>query len=102
MPKTVCIEYDKHRKKEFSKYIKKYEFFYNDYRCNIDKYSDLILWEEIIYFSKLNNCDIIFVSNDNKEDWFNNKEEFRNDLQQEFVDRTNKKIYAYNSKDFLI
>lgn len=66
----------------------------------IDKYSDLILWEEIINFSKLNNCDIIFVTNDNKEDWFNGKEEFRSDLQKEFADRTNKKIYSYNSKDF--
>ena len=60
----------------------------------------MILWEEIINFSKLNNCDIIFVTNDNKEDWFNGKEQFRSDLQKEFADRTNKMIYAYNSKDF--
>ena len=42
---------------------------YKDSKKRDNKYGDYIIWQEILKFAKVQNCDIIFVSGDLKEDW---------------------------------
>lgn len=68
-------------------------------------YGDVILWKQIIDKSKNDKKDIIFVSNDEKEDWrlrYHGKNiDARKELIKEFVDTTGQKILIYNSQRFL-
>ncbi|PGX23258.1 hypothetical protein COE08_00850 [Priestia megaterium] len=65
----------------------------------IRKYSDLILWKEIIQFAKEKQKNIIFVTDDVKPDWWNNendKYEFLPQLVQEFAKDTKIRQSANN------
>lgn len=68
------------------------------------KYNDYFIWKQIINFAKEKEKNIIFVTDDVKEDWFrrNNGETRgpREELLNEFYKETNKKIYIYNTNGF--
>lgn len=53
-----------------------------------DKYGDLFVWKSIINTAKSENCNILFISNDIKEDWWkidnNLPTDVRDDLLKEF------------------
>lgn len=82
----------------------------------LSKYSDLILWKEIINYAYQTQKNIIFVTDDVKPDWWNIEngeieflpkliEEFckstkRNDLRQDEVGENTLKIIPFVSKDF--
>lgn len=68
------------------------------------KFGDLILWKQVLRKSKENNKDVIFVTNDQKEDWYANNEGRhtpRKELIQEFLDFTGRNILIYKSSLFL-
>ena len=70
------------------------------------RYGDWIIWQSIIEKAKEHKTNIIFITNDRKEDWY---EQFfgkiigpRPELCQEFYDSTEHKIfYAYTIERFL-
>ena len=68
-------------------------------------YGDFILWKQIIDKSKSDKKDIIFVSNDEKEDWrlkcHGKIIGVRKELIREFENSTGQKILIYNRKLFL-
>lgn len=68
-------------------------------------YGDFILWKQIIDKSKSDKKDIIFVSNDEKEDWrlkcHGKTIGVRKELIREFENATGQKILIYNRKLFL-
>ena len=66
------------------------------------KYGDFLLWEEIIRYAKANRQDILFVSDDVKEDWCKtagDKAELRDELITEFKKKTFQSIEYMNSKE---
>lgn len=63
----------------------------------ISKYSDLILWKEVIHFAKEEQKNIIFVTDDVKLDWWNiddNQYKFLPELVHEFEKNTKKRSSA--------
>lgn len=74
-------------------------------RSKQEIFGDLIIWKQILDKSKSESKNIIFVSNDEKEDWkleYNGKTiGARKELIKEFFDVTGKKILIYNSQCFL-
>lgn len=68
------------------------------------KYGDCINWFSIIEYAKDNGKDIIYVTDDNKDDWFSKEYKTpRMELLQEFYEKTNnKKIYIYNTEGFVV
>ncbi|MBE6151257.1 MAG: hypothetical protein E7162_05555 [Firmicutes bacterium] len=68
-----------------------------------NKYHDYIIWCEIKRYCKANNKNCIFVTNDKKDDWYdeiNNIKIFKDNLEKEFLNDTNQKIIGLSSKDF--
>jgi len=70
------------------------------------KYGDAILWFQIIDYSKENKSPIIFVTDDDKEDWWNPETEDKDkqpnyELIQEFVFKTGCSFFMYSSDRFL-
>lgn len=68
----------------------------------VRKYGDLIIWKEILKFSRENNKNIIFITDDVKSDWWETNEEkrtFHNSLISEFS-KTGHTINAYESQTF--
>ena len=68
------------------------------------KYGDLFLWKEILELPSEKNfsslTDIVFITNDQKEDWFE-KDKIHPDLLQEFKERWNdKEIHFIKGADF--
>lgn len=67
-------------------------------------YGDLIVWKQTILQSKDKKQDVIFVTDDHKEDWWNKvdgKHSPRKELIKEFLSETGQKILIYDSKRFL-
>lgn len=68
-------------------------------------YKDLILWKEILKYSKENDVSIIFVSSDTKEDWYLIKKGKticpHPQLIKEFQDETGQKIILYSLERFM-
>ena len=70
-----------------------------------NKYGDFIIWKQIIDYSKNIDKDIIFITDDNKEDWWQ-KTRGRTcgpkyELKREFYEKTNRKIIFYNTESFI-
>lgn len=69
----------------------------------VRKYSDLILWKEILRFAKLKNKDVIFVTDDVKRDWWERKPDnervFHQKLMSEF-NRTGQRLKGVTSTEF--
>ena len=70
-----------------------------------DIYGDLVIWKELIAKAKADDKPVIFVTDDNKDDWW-----FRFDggtigprveLLREFRAETSQAVYLYNSETFL-
>ena len=70
-----------------------------------DKYGDLIIWLQSIERCRSNNSDLIFVTDDEKEDWWqldrNNKVGPHPKLLNEFITATGKMAYIYNTATFV-
>ncbi len=68
-------------------------------------YGDLIIWKELINYSKKEKKPLIFVTDDRKEDWWtieNGKTiRPREELIKEFFDLTGIRILIYNAENFL-
>lgn len=69
-------------------------------------YGDLIIWKQILNLAKEKQKDIIFISDDNKEDWWwKLKDERiigpRNELVREIYDFANVDFHMYSSERFL-
>lgn len=64
------------------------------------KYSDLIIWKEIINYSKDTAQNIIFVTDDKKEDWWESDNIFHKKLVEEFENETSMKIVPFTSIGF--
>lgn len=70
-------------------------------------YGDLILWNEIIDYSCAEKANIIFITDDVKEDWWEYQSNgndtiriFHTQLKNEFEKKTHNKIVAYTSSEF--
>jgi hypothetical protein len=62
----------------------------------VRKYGDLIIWKEMLRFSRSNNINIIFITDDVKADWWeiqNDQRAFHSKLVEEFL-KTGHKIIA--------
>lgn len=69
----------------------------------VRKYSDLILWKEVINYAATNKKDIIFITDDLKVDWWEKKDKptiFHPYLINEFEKNTQQKLTAYSSFEF--
>ncbi|EQK42755.1 hypothetical protein C672_1699 [[Clostridium] bifermentans ATCC 638] len=79
-------------------------------------YGDLVIWKELINFAKEKNTDILFVSDDRKEDWCELISKFgqdsnrkgnkidigtRTDLIKEFKEKTSKLFYSITTEEFI-
>jgi len=69
-------------------------------------YGDLIIWKEVIDYTKKEKRPIIFITDDRKEDWWtieNGKTiRPREELIKEFFDLTGIRILIYNADNFLL
>lgn len=76
----------------------------NDSGSN-NSYGDLIVWKEILNYAKQNKKDIIYVTNDQKEDWWyiihNKTVGPRVELRKEFEDYTGQKFHMYTMSNFI-
>lgn len=72
---------------------------------SIDRFGDLIIWKEILQFSKTHNKDIIFVSDDKKEDWVVKENDMpvcpREELIDEFSSETGQIFWSYTLEQFI-
>lgn len=69
----------------------------------VRKYSDLIIWKEILRFAKSNSVNILFVTDDVKSDWWiekNGRKCFHPHLFDEFESMTGTKIVPFCALDF--
>ena len=75
----------------------------DDKKDGLSKYGDLIWWKEVLRYVKNNKCDLILVTDDVKEDWWEKLDDgsiaLRNELIDEFA-KTGQKIYPYTSQSF--
>lgn len=77
----------------------------NGTKSNRNEYGDLIVWKEIIKYAKTKKQPIIFVTDDQKEDWWTIEKGIpirpREELIKEFLDETGIRILIYNADRFL-
>ena len=69
----------------------------------VRKYSDLIMWKEVIRFAKARSVGIIFVTDDTKSDWWVEQDtgrEFHPKLREEFEAEAGTCIAPYTALDF--
>ena len=68
-------------------------------------YGDLFVWKQILKFSKDNNRDIIFVTHDQKKDWWNIVHGKtigpRVELRKEFYDNATQQFHMYSMDGFI-
>lgn len=79
---------------------------YMDSKKEENKFGDLIIWKEIIDFSKNKNSSIVFISDDKKEDWIWKLKDgktigARPELIQEFTKETKQNFHIYTSNSFV-
>lgn len=69
----------------------------------VRKYSDFIIWHEIIQYAKSKEVDVIFVTDDAKSDWWESTDSgkmLHSKLSEEFSKRTQRQIEAFTSETF--
>lgn len=102
LPQEVIEKIDSEGEDRYSKRIPP---GYKDADKNNNKYGDLIIWKEIISYSKENNSDIVFVTRDTKEDWWFSKSGKiigpRIELREEFYNMTGNIIHFYTTEMFV-
>lgn len=68
-------------------------------------YGDLILWKQIIKWSAEQSVDIILVSSEEKEDWWNIADDETKspkvEMLKEFIEQTHRKVLIYSRTAFL-
>ena len=80
---------------------------YMDKSKGIDQnaFGDLLVWKEIIEYAKEQGKDVVFVTRDQKEDWWWIVEGKtlgpRPEIVREFYDETTKRIYLYSTDQFI-
>lgn len=103
-------EVDSIKKEGSERYKKEIPPGYKDNKkANADKdnnaYGDLIVWKQILDFAKNKKKDIIFVTSDQKEDWWNIVHGKtlgpRVELKKEFNDYTGTKFHMYSMDGFI-
>jgi len=69
-----------------------------------DKYGDYFLWLQILDKAKSEKKDVVFVTDDDKEDWWQRIKGMtigaRPELRKEFSEKTDQKFIIYNSASF--
>ncbi len=75
-------------------------------KSGLDKFGDLIIWLQMIDFSKSCTKPIIFVTADRKEDWWWRTDDDRElgprpELRKEFYDKTGQVFYMYRVENFI-
>lgn len=78
---------------------------YGDSKKANNKFGDLLIWKEIIAYAKSKKLDIIFVTHDQKDDWWNDVSGKtigpRVELRKEFYEETGKMFHMYTMSSFL-
>ena len=78
---------------------------YKDSKKVENRFGDLLVWKEIIGYAKSKKVDIIFVTHDQKEDWWNiiNVKTIgpRIELRKEFYEETGRIFHMYTMSTFL-
>ncbi len=78
---------------------------YKDNKKTENKYGDLLVWKEILGYSTTQSVDIIFVTHDQKEDWWNINHGKnigpRIELRKEFYEKTGRRFHMYTMSSFL-
>lgn len=68
-------------------------------------YGDLIVWNQILDYAEVNGKDVIFITDDKKEDWWleamGKTIGPRSELVKEFSERTGRKFIMYSSRRFI-
>ena len=70
----------------------------------VRKYSDLIIWQEILRYARHELKDLIFITDDVKSDWWeyvNDRRQFHTKLVEEFR-KTGQRIVPMTSQDFFV
>lgn len=71
-------------------------------KIGLQKYGDLFVWKQIIDFAKTKKKDILLITNDVKEDWFDKEQSApRFELLKEFRTTTSKTFWSCDMKTFL-
>lgn len=94
----ICEDGEKRYKKEIPPGFKDAKN-----KDGVRKYSDLIIWKEILTYAKIKQKNVIFVTDDTKPDWWeesNGVKLFHSKLIDEFENETKMKIQPYSSSDF--
>lgn len=106
-------ERDKTYNDGFKRYAQKIPpgFADKDSKDNLKQYGDLLIWYQIINESKASNKPVIFVTNDQKSDWwfvYIQEKPFekeilgpRPELIKEFYTKTKNQFYMYTPSNFL-
>lgn len=78
---------------------------FKDSKKQENRYGDLFVWKELLQYAKSQNVDIIFVTHDQKEDWWNISGGKtigpRIELRKEFFEETGRKFHMYTMSSFL-
>lgn len=85
---------------------KKGEFKYFEGTKILSEYGDLIIWKQIINKSTLDSKPVIFITDDEKEDWWNIVKNRvttgpRYELINEFNNKTGQRFYMYKAYGFM-
>lgn len=73
-------------------------------KLGFDAYGDLFVWNQILDYSRTNKHDVIFICNDEKEDWWTDfkTKSFRNELIKEFEEASlGHSIYSTSLEGFI-
>lgn len=86
------------------RYIEKIPPGYEDEKnkSGMQKYGDLFVWKEILSMAKDRKKDVLFITNDVKEDWWDKEQNAPCfELLKEFYAATGKRFWSCSMKDFL-
>ncbi len=105
-----CVELEEIKKQGEERYKKQIPPGYKDAIKSDGKhdnncYGDYIVWTQIMDYAQNNKKDIIYITNDQKEDWWERHKGKtigpRVELIKEFRDKTQQKFYMYTMEQFL-
>ncbi|MGW3467150.1 PIN domain-containing protein [Saccharopolyspora sp. NPDC000995] len=105
-PPFTDIEKERLQSTAEERYTSKIPPGYKDSQKSGDaKYGDFILWSQLINHAKETEQDVLFVTDDSKEDWWQKVDGKmlgpRPELRDEFLRETGRIFYAYSSVRFL-
>lgn len=72
-------------------------------KLGFDAYGDLFVWKQILTHVKSHKKDVIFICNDEKEDWWENfkKHTLRNELLKEFEEASDHTVFGTSLEGFI-